>query len=173
MVSDARGRTGRITLRWKGLLAYSKTGGMVLETVGSLLLLSAMGVAAGSVAGLACAPVLLWPRAQSLCRRLGPTPSLPSNYVLLATLLGVPMVLLYAAGIERLTASERQLHGGVREAVRSSLRFGYGSLLYVAALGRFAVHETAATDFHPVDALALLGLAAVYAFVAVGALGLP
>ncbi|PSP78373.1 hypothetical protein BRC81_07430 [Halobacteriales archaeon QS_1_68_20] len=145
---------------------------MVLDTIGRILLLSALGVAAGSVAGLVCAPALLSARIQSLCGRLGPTPSLPSNYVVLATLLGVPMVFLHATGIELLAASERQLHDGVGATVRSSLRFTYGLLLSVGALVRLAGHEAATTDFHPHDALALLGLAVVYAVVAVTTLGM-
>lgn len=143
---------------------------MVLGTVGNLVFLSALGVAAGSAAGLVCAPVLLSTRGRSLVRLLGPTPSLPSNYVLLVALSGIPMVLLYAAGVELLLSSEWVIYGGVRQTIRSSLRVNYGLLLYVAALARLGLAEVPATDFDPVDAFALFGLALAYSVVAVSAL---
>lgn len=143
---------------------------MVLDAVGNVLFLSALGVAVGSAAGLVCAPLLLSTRVRSLGRRLGPTPSLPSNYVALTALLGIPVVLSYGLGVDLLTMGGGPVPADARETVRSALRSGYGLLLYVAALGRLGVDEEAANDFDPVDALVLLAFAVAYATVAVGVL---
>lgn len=143
---------------------------MVVEAIGNLLFLSALGVAAGTVAGLACAPALLSARARGLCRRLGPTPSLPSNYVGLACLLGIPVVLLHAAGTELLTTGERTVYDAVLRTARSLLRINYGLLLYVVALAWLGSNEESAADFDALDALVLLAWAVAYAVVAVGVL---
>lgn len=143
---------------------------MVLDTVGNLLFLSVMGIAVGTATGLVCAPVLLSERARRLGRHLGPTPSLPSNYVLLACLLGIPVVLLQVVGTQFLVDSEQMIHEGVRQTVRSHLRINYGLLLYVVALARLGTTDEPLRDFDPLDALALLAWAVGYSIVAVGVL---